>query len=316
MNLLEAGLARLATWRGGGDARAASIPADCQFRCRPSEQHLDAPATEHTGALRLSRCSRCNVVYEDPRPPAEEIAAFYANTDLWTRSTDAEGNPRAYVTELRAKTPTFRDLVRRIEQFVPGGRLLDVGAGPGLLESVVDRTRWSVTGVELSRYIADFGRREMGAHILDGRFEDVALPERDYDVLVMKYVLDHMETPAAALRRAHEVVRPGGLLVIADLINIESPCARIFGHGHRLLHPMHFTYFAPSTIRLHLRRFGFRVARIDYPFLRTPYFTGKNLVTMARRTARRLRNVVTGSEETVFSPPFIGSMMDVFAVRR
>jgi 2-polyprenyl-3-methyl-5-hydroxy-6-metoxy-1,4-benzoquinol methylase len=265
--------------------------------------------------MRLSRCQRCRVVFEDPRPHEREIAAFYASVDLWTRSTDAEGRPRAYVKELEAKTPVFRELLGRIERFVPGGRLLDVGAGPGILQSVADRKRWQVTGVESSRYIADFGRTHLGSNILDGRFEEVSLPDQPFDVILMKYVLDHMDTPAAALRRAHQVLRPGGFLVIADLINIESPCARIFRAGHRLLHPMHFTYFAPLTIRLHLRRFGFQVSRIDYPFVKTPYFNARNLVTMARRTARQARNLVTGSKETVFSPPFIGSMMDVFAVR-
>ena len=56
--------------------------------------------------------------------------------------------------------------------------------------------------------------------------------------------------------------------------------------------------------------------RIDYPFVKTPYFTRKNLLTMAGRTMRRARDVVTGSKEMVFSPPFVGSMMDVFAERR
>ncbi len=289
------------------------IPPNCRLRCTPGQAFLDISVPE---AIRLRRCGDCGVVFEDPRPAPERIKAFYDDAALWTRSTDAEGKPRSYVNELEAKTPVFRDLVRRIERFKRSGRVLDVGCGAGLLERVLDRTRWQTLGIDLSPFIADFGRREFGAHIVDGRFETLGLPEAPYDVVVMKYVLDHMEEPDRALARAREVLRPDGLLVLGDLINIDSPCARLFGPGHRLLHPMHFTYFSPRSIRLHLDRAGFRVVKIDFPFFRTPYFTGTNLRTMAVRTARRVRQILVGGGEVIPSPPFYGNMMDVFAVPR
>jgi SAM-dependent methyltransferase len=233
---------------------------------------------------------------------------------LWTDSTDAEGKGRSYVRELEAKEPFFRSLARRIGRYKAGGQLLDVGCGPGLLERVLDRDRWQVTGVEMSPYIAHFGRTQLGTKVLTARFEDTDLPPGSFDVVVMKYVLDHMEEPFAALLKARRVIKPDGLLVVADLINIESFCARWFGDGFRLIHPMHFTYFAPKTIRLHLGRAGFDVKRIEYPYFRTPYCTLSALGTAAWRVARRWALRSFGSRQRVYSPPFYGSMMDVWAV--
>jgi 2-polyprenyl-3-methyl-5-hydroxy-6-metoxy-1,4-benzoquinol methylase len=266
--------------------------------------------------LRLVRCESCDLVFEDPRPSPEAIDAFYDDANLWRDSRDADGNRRSYVNELEAKKPVFKDLVRRIERFKSNGRVLDVGSGPGLLEVAMDRDRWHVEGVEMSPYIAEFGPRELGTRVHAGLFEEMELEPRSFDVVVMKYVLDHMEDPFGALLRAREAIRDDGLLVVADLINIDSFCARYFGEGHRLLHPMHFTYFSPDTIRSHLERVGFGVAKIDYPFLRTPYFSATAVRGFAARVARRAFVRARRTDEVVVSPAWRGNMMDVFAVPR
>jgi SAM-dependent methyltransferase len=182
---------------------------------------------------------------------------------------------------------------------------------------MLDRDRWQVTGIEMSPYIAHVGRTELGTNVITGRFEDVALPAASFDVVVLKYVLDHMEEPFPALLKARRVLKPNGLLVIADLINIESFCARWFAGGFRLIHPMHFTYFSPRTITLHLERAGFTVKRIEYPYFGTPYCTLSGLCTLAWRVVLRVvQRFMPGSTQRVYSPPFYGSMMDVWAVPR
>jgi 2-polyprenyl-3-methyl-5-hydroxy-6-metoxy-1,4-benzoquinol methylase len=288
---------------------------ECNLRC--DDYHSFLEIADNQGAARtiLVQCNRCNLVFEEPRPSQAEIQAFYDDTRLWTDSIDAEGKPRSYVSEMTAKRPLFKDLVRRIEKRKPGGALLDIGCGSGLLELSIDRTRWHVTGIEMSEYIAAVGRDQLGTNVIAATFEEVELPAQHYDVIVLKYVLDHMEDPFAALSKARELIKSDGLLVIADLINIESFAARFFREGFRLIHPMHFTYFSPQTVSYHLQRAGFSVTEIEYPFFRTPYFNATNTGVFVSRTLKRLMSrYVTRSKHKVFSPPFYGSMMDVWAV--
>lgn len=288
---------------------------ECDLRCSDHRPYLEILDNQGAARTTLVQCNRCDLVFEHPRPPQTEIQAFYDDTRLWTESTDAEGNQRSYVSELEAKKPLFRDLVKRIEKRKSGGLVLDVGCGPGLLELMLDRERWQVTGIELSEYIAAIGREQLNTNVISATLEEVALPAQHYDVIVLKYVLDHMEEPFAALRKVRELIKPDGLLVIADLINIESFAARFFRDGFRLIHPMHFTYFSPQTISYHLQRAGFSVTRIDYPFFRTPYFNLSNSgIFLSRTLTRLISRYVTRSNHKVFSPPFYGSMMDVWAV--
>lgn len=291
------------------------IPDTCLLRCRNDHPFLEIPENQRTATTTLVQCNDCDLVFENPRPPKPEIQAFYQNEALWTDSQDAEGRGRSYVKELDQKRPIFRDLVSRIGRYKQGGRLLDIGCGPGLLETELDPGHWEVTGVERSEFIAEFGKKTLGTHILKSTFEEVTLPQSHFDVVVMKYVLDHMEEPFEALKRARTLIKPDGVLVLADLINIESFCARFFQEGHRLFHPMHFTYFSPRTVSRHLERAGFSVVKIDFPYFKTPYFNLRNLAVFTLRIVQKgLQRLGLGPKGRIYSSAFYGSMMDIWAV--
>src|SRR5437870_4694626 len=73
---------------------------ECVLRCPDHRVHLEVPDNQGTVRTVLVRCNRCDLCFEDPRPPKAAIDAFYHNVALWTDSTDAEGKQRSYVREL------------------------------------------------------------------------------------------------------------------------------------------------------------------------------------------------------------------------
>lgn len=294
---------------------SAEVVADCRLQCDSYLPYLTVENNQGPSTTHLVKCRHCGVVREQPRPPKSEIDGFYSNEASWTASTDAEGNPRSYVDEIEARMPLYTRLARRIEARKPGGKLLDVGCGDGLLQRAFDASRWDVIGVEPTRFIAEFGKNNLDSNIFVGRFEDFDAPDADFDVIVMKYVLDHAEDPREMLDKSRRLLKDDGLLVIADLINIDSFCARVFQEGFRLIHPLHFTYFSPRTVRLHLAHSGFRVQDIEFPFFETPYWSRETVIDMGKRVAKRVLQLLgRGPGQRVFSPPWYGNMMDVYAV--
>lgn len=295
--------------------RTADVVGWCD--CQPARRRgfIEAPGGCGLAVTRLVRCERCGLVHVDPRPAPEEVRRFYEQVELWTRSVDAEGNPRSYVNELDMKRPQFVDLVRRIQKRKRAGLVLDVGSAAGLLELAMDRSRWSVVGIDRSPFIAEFGRQELKTHVLTGLFEEVDFPAGSFDVIVLKYTLEQVDAPLEVLRKARELLKADGWLVLADVINIDSFCARHFRGGYRLIHPTHFTYFSPATIRNMLMAAGFDVVQIEYPYFRTPYFTIASVATLGWRALRQSWGNVRGVEgPIIFSMPFYGNMMDVWAV--
>lgn len=290
-----------------GNLRASeSLESQCRLCCANHRPYL--------ADRFLVQCDDCQLVFEHPRPSDQKIRTFYSQSSLWTCSKDAEGKPRSYIQEISEKKIFFKDLAQRIKKHKTAGYLLDIGCGPGLLELELDRSKWKVTGIENASFIADYGRQHLGTSIVNVDFEKSNLPEAHFDVIVMKYVLDHMEKPFEVLKKARKLIKPDGILVLADLINVDSFCARFFKKGHRLFHPMHFTYFSPKTISYHLNRANFKVNRIEFPYWNTCYFTALNIMKLIYRIGERFWNdFFSDGNKPIYSVPFYGSMMDVWA---
>jgi hypothetical protein len=100
--------------------------------------------------------------------------------------------------------------------------VLDVGCGHGRLTRELAVLGARVTGIEVSEQqlaaarAADDGTR--GTRYLVGRAEAIPLPDASFDLVVFRASLHHVavEQMPAALREAARVVRPGGLVYVAE----------------------------------------------------------------------------------------------------
>src|SRR5882672_3183905 len=92
------------------------------------------------------------------------------------------------------------------------GSILDVGCGDGLL---FDRLAefGEVEGVETSREIVDPANPYF-QKIYIGPFDDGFRPEKQYALILLLDVLEHVADPSDALRRCASLLKPGGSLVM------------------------------------------------------------------------------------------------------
>lgn len=148
----------------------------------------------------------------DLRRRRESRAASYfrQNADRWDR--------------LRALHVDEGDIEALLERELPegGGALLDIGTGTGrILEVLAPRVARAV-GVDQSREMLALARANLakaGLGNVDLRLADMyALPFEAgaFDVVTIHQVLHYADDPAAALREAGRVLRPGGALLAVD----------------------------------------------------------------------------------------------------
>ena len=128
-----------------------------------------------------------------------------------------------------------------------------------------------------------------------------------FDFLVLNQVIDHLQKPATVLKRLAESVKPGGHVLLGNVINIASPAAVIFEDEYRLLAPNHLFYFSPTTLRRLLTEAGFSQIEIFYPFFSTPYY--RHSWWWDAPTAAILH--LLGKKN--LSPPAPGNVMTAFA---
>ncbi|MDO5643897.1 MAG: bifunctional 2-polyprenyl-6-hydroxyphenol methylase/3-demethylubiquinol 3-O-methyltransferase UbiG, partial [Paracoccus sp. (in: a-proteobacteria)] len=161
----------------------------------------------------------------DSRDP-QEIAKFEAMAAEWW---DAKGkfkplhmmNPvrLAYITAQIA-AEFGRDLTR--PRPFDGLRLLDIGCGGGLLSEPMARLGAQVLGADAAAKNIEIARihaAQAGLEI-DYRAETAeALLTRGerFDIVLAMEIVEHVEGPPAFMQSCHDLLRPGGLMVMSTL---------------------------------------------------------------------------------------------------
>jgi ArsR family transcriptional regulator len=100
--------------------------------------------------------------------------------------------------------------------------MLDLGTGTGRLLEIFSPLYVRGIGIDLSREMLAVARANLdraGVHNAQVRQGDIYAPpvEREsFDLVTIHQVLHYLDDPAAAIREAARLLRPGGRLVIVD----------------------------------------------------------------------------------------------------
>jgi SAM-dependent methyltransferase len=186
------------------------------------------------------RCPSCGSQTTDPMPSMAELGEAYG---AWYRPEEGRfsGVGDRLLRKLRGRGAV------RLDEIAPPGRILDVGCGDGTLIDALQARGRLATGLE---------RESKRDDVLDA---DISEVEGEYGAVVFWHSLEHLPDPAAAVRHAHRLLVPGGVVVIA-VPNIASYQARIFGDRWLALDlPRHLSHLSDRALVSGLERAGFEV---------------------------------------------------------
>ena len=123
----------------------------------------------------------------------------------------------------------FGHLLLRI---VPHVDIADLGSGEGLIAELLARRARKVIAVDNSEKIISFGAekaKKNGLKNLEFRLGDLESPPinaNSFDIVVLSQALHHATDPARALASAQKILRPGGQILILDLLEHDFEKAR------------------------------------------------------------------------------------------
>ncbi|MHB9027165.1 MAG: class I SAM-dependent methyltransferase [Candidatus Latescibacterota bacterium] len=171
----------------------------------------------------------------------------------------------------RLKTNRSQELTWKfIEKHIPRkGSLIDIGCGNGRLLLSARTNGWQVHGLELSPMLAEAIRTRFGIEVEAVNFLDSGESSAgQFDVAVMRHVLEHLPDPVAAMRKIGGLLKPNGYAVL-EFPNIEAWDLKVRRRMRSLgLHrkkyrpdyrPGHCNEFSRTSFRLLAETAGFEV---------------------------------------------------------
>jgi SAM-dependent methyltransferase len=204
-------------------------------------------------------CRRCGLVYQNPRPTLEEIAAYYERGYWESRGTvvlDA-AQPVSDVSRNRGRAVVnwLRPLVESQDLVV------EIGCGHGEIISYVrEQLGCRVVGVDPSKAQAEAAAKRFGIEVIESDLEGVDLAGRRAKAVILSHVAEHFHDPRAALIRCRDVLIDDGWIVV-EVPNILHP-----NPNKRLsnwLSMEHMYYFSSRTLSHVLLEAGYQIVEIQ-----------------------------------------------------
>lgn len=220
----------------------------------------------------LKKCLDCELIFADPRPRPIDIADHYGipPESYWTRPGQWDTAPDYFAREIGE--------ARQLLGFTPGMKALDIGAGLGKAMVAMERAGFDVYGIEPSEpfrrhTIAHMGIRPERLQLAG--IEDAVFEPESFDFITFGAVLEHLQEPGLAIRKAMAWLRPGGV-VQAEVPSSRHLVAKLINAFYAMnglnyvtnLSPMHSPYhlyeFSEESFRRHAARVGYRVAAVRH----------------------------------------------------
>jgi SAM-dependent methyltransferase len=120
----------------------------------------------------------------------------------------------------------YEGIARDVAAMAPaGGRVLDVGCGPGHVAAHLAARGLDVTGIDLDERMVEQARRRLGSRATLAVADVAALPFGDgsFDVVLSTLSMHHWADVPAGLAEIARVLRPDGVALVYDLGGLFVP---------------------------------------------------------------------------------------------
>jgi len=216
------------------------------------------PVTEWN-QLKIVACPQCGQRYVWPVPTEAVLSAIY--DQHYYRGGRGSLGFSDYEALAAGRRRMFSRHLDRIAQLMTPGRVLDVGCATGDFLIVARERGWEPLGVDPSP--AREQARAAGVPMVGHTLQDAEVEPASVDLVTFWDVLEHVPDPVNQLRRAGELLKPGGLVAIT-VPNAGGAMARLSGRrwfGYKTAGE-HLQFFTAPTLQRTFAAAGMAVERI------------------------------------------------------
>ncbi len=228
--------------------------------------------------FRAVRCTSCSFVYVVPRPTDADLAVMYSDEYfLFDGASFGAHASTDYETAARQGAVKFPVILGHIGRYKPSGSFFEVGCGMGYFLDYARAHGYEVSGIEYSALGAEKCRTMFGLDVRQSSLESYDARGKQFDVIFLGDVLEHLVDPLGMARKCRSMLAPGGILALEIPSMFNSIVGRLAVHLFRMaghvkqmpMPPYHVNEFVPATLRRLFARSGFEdvtiIQRIKRP---------------------------------------------------
>jgi SAM-dependent methyltransferase len=267
---------------------AIEVPVACllcrEARLQPLLHACDRKHKAPRWDYHVVRCACCGLLFRHPGIRPERLGDLYSSGN-YARFL-AGKYTRRRIRRYKVTMAPFGRLFRSGQ----GRRLLDFGCGNGLFLDIAHRRGFDCYGVDLAADAVAVARQKpSGQHAYHGTPTDIPqLAAGGFDVVTMWSVLAHLAQPVDDLTMLRSLLAPDGVLLLLT-VNAGSLKLKHDLDAWGGFTANHLAFFAPDTLRLLLRRAGFRAVVMP------PWYSEsveRGTTRLSAREQRHLRRVI------------------------
>lgn len=187
---------------------------------------------ERSGKNNMYSCSAAKDLLDVAQLAAEEVPEVAADmASLRHLLRKRKDTARAYFDELAGRfgkdyVPgrSWKALAEALIKVLNYKIVADLGAGEGTLAQLLAQSAEKVIAVDLSPKMVEFGQAlaiQNGLTNVEYRLGDIEAPpidEQSLDLAILSQALHHAEHPQLAIDSAFRILKPGGRLIVLDLL--------------------------------------------------------------------------------------------------
>ncbi len=185
--------------------------------------------------------------------------------DEFSRQAEAMANAPAFSAE--AIMNRFKEAISPKKD----GVMLDLACGPGILLAGLASTMKLNVGLDLTPKMIQMARAKcLAVNLTNTRFlespaENLPFASHLFDCVVTRLTIHHYLNPLIVLREVKRILKPDGILVIADLISSEDRAeTQLHNALEQLRDPSHIRMLPESELLKVVNDAEFRVISTDH----------------------------------------------------
>jgi SAM-dependent methyltransferase len=219
--------------------------------------NLESPLSSESFAITDAHYGQTSTIYECSECGFRQCSELTEVLGFYEQLEDI-----AYEQGRKERAIQAKVLLKQLNKFRSDGRLVDVGAGSGILVEVALTMGYEAEGIEPSNWLQKQAAN-LNLPVRKGLLGDLD-PKNRFDVITLIDVIEHVEDPIKLLTEIGDKLTPSGVAMVVTP-DCDSFIAKLLGRKWWHYRVAHIGYLNEKTLRLACEKAGFEIVSMKRP---------------------------------------------------